>query len=121
MAEPFLPSILSHAPHLPSLPDSAYPASRKTAYLPTNINVGYINPAADKLVHETVIDAGKRLRAVATAAGQDIEKGASSYPNYAAYGTQPDEIWGSNLPLLRKFKKVYDPSNVMGLAGGFKI
>jgi FAD/FMN-containing dehydrogenase len=61
------------------------------------------------------------LRAVSTALGQEPGRDASYYPNYAIYGTPAEQIWGSNLPLLRKFKKVYDPKNVMGLAGGFKV
>jgi hypothetical protein len=30
-------------------------------------------------------------------------------------------MYGDNLPTLRALKKVHDPKNVMGLAGGFKF
>lgn len=43
------------------------------------------------------------------------------YNNYAAATTTVEELFGTNLERLMQIKKVVDPSNIMGLAGGFKI
>lgn len=124
LAEPFLPTIYSHAEAIPGYPPSAYPSSRDVVLMPSNVNFIWNTSAADTL-DDTMVAAGLRLRETAIALGQTAVDpnniDAVKYPNYAAYGTPVEKIFGRNLPLLRKIKRKYDPRDVMGLAGGFKL
>jgi FAD/FMN-containing dehydrogenase len=72
------------------------------------------------MFHDAVKQSVNQLRTVALSEGQQIEH-APLYPNYAIYDTPLEEIYGDNLPRLRALKKLHDPDNVMGLAGGFKF
>ncbi|PPR03987.1 hypothetical protein CVT24_008306 [Panaeolus cyanescens] len=114
--EPFLPNILQHT-QLPS----AYPAKRDTAFLPFNLAAAWPDVESDGVYHQALKDIANRLRTAAVAQGQKIPKDAAMYPNYALYDTPLENIFGANLPKLRKMKKKIDPENVMGLAGGFKL
>lgn len=60
------------------------------------------------------------LQAEAIKEGQKIQN-APWYPNYALYSDPVSQFYGPNLPRLQAIKKQYDPENVMGLTGGFKI
>lgn len=60
------------------------------------------------------------LLETARSEGQDLSA-CPYYPNYAAAATPVDEMYLGNLPVLKALKKRYDPDNVMGLTGGFKI
>lgn len=57
----------------------------------------------------------------AIAEGQTELSGAPVYPNYAIFDTPLTTMYGSNLPGLQSLKASIDPTNVMGLAGGFKF
>ena len=52
--------------------------------------------------------------------GQDL-KNAAPYGNYALFGTPLEELYGGNLERLREIRMKYDPEDVMGLAGGWKL
>jgi hypothetical protein len=41
--------------------------------------------------------------------------------NYALAETPLELLYGPNLPSLHATKQKWDPQNVMGLAGGFKL
>lgn len=56
----------------------------------------------------------------AIAEGQDIAN-AALYGNYAIFSTDVSQIYGDNLGKLQAIKAQYDPQNVMGLAGGWKL
>ncbi|THH28905.1 hypothetical protein EUX98_g5277 [Antrodiella citrinella] len=92
--EPFITSILSHGSAY------AYPPDRTKAYLPTNIYCQLTN--------------------VAKSSGQDIDH-AALYTNYALFDTPLERIYGDNLPKLKQIKAKYDPLNIMGQAGGWKL
>jgi hypothetical protein len=114
--EPFLSTALSH-----SIGPSAYPGTRKQVYLPTNLYLGWIDPAADELMHKAAKDTIQRLKAKAIELGQDIED-ASIYPNYAIDGIPVETFWGkTNVKKMQALKTVYDPKNVMDLTGGWKV
>ena len=54
--------------------------------------------------------------------GQDLAN-AATYPHYALFGTPLGKMYGygDNLERLREIRKMYDPQDVMGLAGGWKF
>jgi hypothetical protein len=60
------------------------------------------------------------IRAVALADGQNVSH-AAVYVNYALFDTPLEDIYGQNVPRLRKIRAAIDPEDVMGLAGGFKF
>ena len=112
--EPFLSSILTHGS------DSAYPPTRSKAFFPTNLSASWSSSASDKVVHDALVQSAAQLSRVAEMSGQQVQH-ASRYPNYAIFDTPLEKIYGGNLERLRQLKLLFDPNNVMGLAGGFKF
>ena len=51
--------------------------------------------------------------------GQDLSD-AAVYVNYAVFDTPLQDIYGQNVPRLRKIRGEIDPEGIMGLAGGFE-
>ncbi|KAI0310362.1 FAD-binding domain-containing protein [Amylostereum chailletii] len=117
-SEPFDAALYRHAPVAAS--ESAYPPARDAALTPLNFDVGWNDPANDALVRATLARATADLRAAARRLGQAVEDDFV-YGNYALEGTPVEEIYGKNVGRLRAIKGTYDPGNVMGLAGGFKV
>lgn len=66
------------------------------------------------------MQSAQHLTAVAQGEGQNIAD-AALYGNYAIADTPLERIFGANLPSMRVAKQKYDPQNVMGLAGGWKL
>jgi hypothetical protein len=114
--EPFLPNIFSH-----SDTPSAYPANRKKVYFPTNFSLFWSDPKADGIMIEAAKQAMARVRATATAVGQDLSEEVV-YPNYALAGEPVESFYGkANVKKLKLLTEVYDPLKVMDLAGGWKV
>ncbi|KAI0058465.1 FAD-binding domain-containing protein [Artomyces pyxidatus] len=114
IVEPFQPGLFSHgAP-------SAYPPDRSHTILPTNPYLVWSDPSMDSVMHDALGELTRSIQAAAIAEGQDIA-GAAAYTNYALFDTPVDQIYGANLPRLMLLKRKYDPSDVMGLTGGFKL
>ncbi|KAF7795716.1 hypothetical protein EIP86_006881 [Pleurotus ostreatoroseus] len=114
--EPFLPTLFNNA--LAS--SAAYPPSRAQGLLPLNIYFAWLLPASDELMREAVVRSAQQLTDVAIAQGQDIGN-AALYGNYAIDSTPLERLFGDNLDQLKATKQKYDPQNVMGLAGGWKL
>ncbi|PPQ75382.1 hypothetical protein CVT24_012992, partial [Panaeolus cyanescens] len=116
--EPFLPSLYSHA----SLP-SAFPWTRSQPYMPLNLYAAWVLPIADRVIRAEVEASAKKIRDLAVREGQAIAADAPKYVNYAPKGTDLRMVYGpeDRIERLRDVKKVVDPKDVMGLAGGFKI
>ncbi|KAG2142419.1 hypothetical protein DEU56DRAFT_911114 [Suillus clintonianus] len=113
--EPFIPSIFGH-----STTPSAHPPSRDRGLLPLNIYFAWAFPTSDGIMQQAVRDSAAHLRQLAIAEGQDVAD-AAVYSNYAIFDTPLSSIYGDNLPRLHAIKAAVDPTNVMGLAGGFKF
>jgi len=62
----------------------------------------------------------EQARAAVLADGQDLSH-AAVYVNAALFDTPLKEMYGANVPRLRKIRAEIDPEDVMGLAGGFKF
>jgi FAD/FMN-containing dehydrogenase len=71
-------------------------------------------------MQQAVRDSAAHIRQLAIAGGQDIAN-ASLYGNYAIFDTPLSSIYGDNVARLQAIKAAVDPTNVMGLAGGFKF
>ncbi|KAA1474543.1 FAD-binding domain-containing protein [Dentipellis sp. KUC8613] len=112
--EPFLPSLFSHGAA------SAYPPDRSRGLLPLNLYFAWGSSLADGDMHQAIIQSADRIRAAAVAEGQDVAD-AVVYGNYALYDASLQSIYGNNVDRLKSIKATYDPTNVMGLAGGFRF
>ncbi|KAI0298412.1 hypothetical protein B0F90DRAFT_1862245 [Multifurca ochricompacta] len=112
--DPFEPDYLTHGE------PSAYPPNRFPAVLPSGIYYGWTDESVDKHMVDALRTSSATLVAVGIKDGQDLEN-ASSYGNYALFGTPLERIYGGNLKRLREIRKKYDPEDVMDLAGGWKF
>ena len=72
------------------------------------------------MMYEAARQSAAHLTQVALNEGQDIAN-APLYGNYAMFDTPLDRVFGDNLARLQSLKAQYDPSNLMGLAGGWKV
>jgi hypothetical protein len=113
--EPFDAGLFTH-----STTPSAYPPDRSRPLLPTNLYFGWLDPLVDDDIADAIRQSSDAVRAAAVADGQDVAN-AFVYGNYALFGTPAQVVYGANLPKLTDIQKVFDPTNVMSLAGGFKF
>ena len=97
---------------------SAYPADRTYGFSPSLIWFVWEDPAQDAVFHSAVKQSAEQIRQVALREGQDVGK---KFPSLAVYDTPLEDIYGGNVPRLQALKQRVDPTNVMGLAGGFKF
>ncbi|KAG6908218.1 hypothetical protein DXG01_005690 [Tephrocybe rancida] len=114
--EPFLPSLFTHT----TKSSSAYPPSRTRGLSPFNIYYAWVLDSFDDTFHEAVKQSAAHIEAVANAEGQDVA-GLPLYPNYAIFDTPLEDLYGHNVWALQTLKAFVDPTNIMGLAGGFKL
>ncbi|KAK0184493.1 hypothetical protein F5146DRAFT_1170387 [Armillaria mellea] len=106
--EPFLPSLLSHAP----AGSSAYPSTRDHVAFPTNVDLQWVSEGEDSVFHDAARQTAERLGA----------KGESIYPNYAIYGTPVVDMYGEDgVKRMEATRERVDPYGVMLLTGGFKV
>jgi hypothetical protein len=112
--EQFEPDFLTHGK------PSAYPPNRSLAVLPSNLYLGWTKPSADKFMADAIRRSAASLFEAGIRDGQDL-KNATTYVNYALFGTPLKAMYGNHLEQLREIRKKYDPDDVMGLAGGWKF
>ena len=74
----------------------------------------------EDIVFSSITESAERIRDAAIADDQDISN-APLYPNTAIFSTPLENMYGGNVARLEALKQVVDPSNVMGLAGGWKF
>jgi hypothetical protein len=112
--EPFDHGLFSHGS------PSAYPPDRSHAILPSSLNIAWSDPSLDETMAHIARDGARTIRSAAIADGQNVSH-AAMYSNYALFGTPLEDMYGENVPRLRKIKGEIDPDRVMDLAGGFKF
>ena len=115
--ELFLPSILSHA----APGSSAYPPTRAFSISPLTVTWAYTSAADDQLMNDTLTQSTQYLTRFIGEQGQDVDQ-IPVYGNYASSNTwSVQRVFADSLPRLQIIKKKYDPYNVMGLTGGWKV
>jgi len=99
---------------------SAYPHPSSRQVTPGNPGISWSDPADDDYVNMAI---RKLSDGVQTVAIQEGESRADDivYSNYAVADTPLELIYGDNIGRLREIKNVVDPTDIMGLSGGFKI
>jgi len=112
--EPFSSGIFSHGP------GSAWPPDRSHAVFPSVLSSSWTNASIDNDVAPAMRSMTTAIKAAALADGQNVSH-AAVYVNYALFGTPLEDIYGDNVPRLRKIRAAIDPKDVMGLTGGFKF
>ena len=112
--EPFASTLFSHGS------PSAYPPDRSHLVFPSIISYLWSNASLDATIARQLRQNTDEARAAVLADGQDLSH-AVIYVNYALFDTPLKEMYGANVPRLRKIRAEVDPEDVMGLAGGFKF
>ncbi|KAI0289880.1 hypothetical protein B0F90DRAFT_1825825 [Multifurca ochricompacta] len=112
--EPFVSSVLSHGP------PSAYPPDRSHPVFPSVLSLTWSNSTLDGIMAHSIREVADNLHAAALEDGQDVKNGMI-YPNYALFDTPLKDMYGDNVERLQKLRRIIDPEDVMGLAGGFKF
>ncbi|KAK0184506.1 FAD dependent oxidoreductase [Armillaria mellea] len=107
-AEPFLPSLLTHAP----AGSSAYPGSRDHAVFPSIVGLQWESESEDAVFHDAARETAARLGV----AGEWV------YPNYAIYDVPVVDMYGEEgVKRMEATRERVDPHGVMLLTGGFKV
>ena len=112
--EPFADTLFSHGT------PSAYPPDRSHVVFPSIITYQWSNASLDATVARALRQNTDQARAAVVADGQNVSH-AAIYVNYALFDTPLKDMYGANVPRLRKIRAKIDPEDVMGLAGGFKF
>ncbi|KAK0229779.1 FAD-binding domain-containing protein [Armillaria nabsnona] len=106
--EPFLPSLLTHAP----VGSSAYPSSRDHVVFPTIVTFEWVSESEDDVFHDAARQTADRLGVASE----------SIYPNYAIYDTPVVDMYGEEgVKKMEATRERVDPYGVMLLTGGFKV
>jgi hypothetical protein len=118
--EPFLQSYLSHANSPSAFPP---PSARQPGKAPNLLLVafGWENSTYDDAFIASNRESVNRLAVVAKAEGSLLTDPPALYGNYVDAETPLVDIYGDNLPILQGLQAKIDPTNIMGLAGGFKF
>jgi hypothetical protein len=112
--EPFDSGLFSHGS------GSAYPPDRSQALFPSVLLYSWSDASLDQTFTRAIRKQSDALHNAALADGQNVSH-AAVYVNNAPSDTPLKDIYGENLPRLRKIRAEVDPEDVMGLAGGFKF
>ncbi|KAK0499150.1 FAD dependent oxidoreductase [Armillaria luteobubalina] len=106
--EPFLPSLLTHAP----AGSSAYPSSRDHVVFPSLVSSQWVSESEDAMFHDAMRQTTERLGVV----------GETIYPNYAIYDAPVVKMYGAKgVKRMEATREKVDPHGVMLLTGGFKV
>ncbi|EUC62597.1 FAD-dependent oxidoreductase, putative [Rhizoctonia solani AG-3 Rhs1AP] len=112
--ESFLPSMNARSK------GGAYPHDDFLA--PLNLYFAWFGDAFDDWYHSALEESTRVIREQAIAEGQDIAGVKQiKYGNYAPATEDLSSLYGPNLERLKVIKAIYDPKNVMALAGGYRF
>ena len=100
--------------------DSAYPPDRSQPVFPAVLAFEWSNSSLDDTAAFGLRSFSDAVRDVALADGQNVSH-AAKYPNVALFGTPLEDMYGGNVERLRKIRAAVDPTDVMGLTGGWKF
>ena len=100
--------------------DSAYPPDRSQAVFSSTLAVEWSDSSLDDTMAFALRNFSDAIRDVALADGQNVSH-AANYPNVALFGTPLEDMYGGNVERLRKIRAAIDPTDVMGLTGGWKF
>jgi len=113
--EPFLSSAFTS-----NNQGGAYPHSQ--ALMPICYTWSWASSLDDAYWTQAIQDSANMIMQTAIAEGQPLTgSNVVKYNNYAPANTPLDQLYGTNLAELQTLKALYDPNNVMGLTGGFKV
>ena len=112
--EPFDKDIFSHGS------ESAHPPDRSHALFPSNLAIQWSNSSLDEIMALALRNISSTIHTTALRDGQNVSN-AAVYVNYALFGTPLKDMYGENVERLHKIREVYDPEDVMGLAGGWRF
>ena len=87
---------------------------------PLLIFFSWTNSLYDDEFVAAVEESANRLSTIAQAEGL-LTQPLALYGNNVDFRTPLADIYGDNLPHLQALKAEIDPTNIMGLAGGFKF
>ncbi len=107
--EPFMQSAYAAAT------PSAWPHDRYLS--PLNLYFAWPLETSDNFILGALNTSAAYLLQAAIDEGQQIQD-LPLYTNYAPSGSTLTEVYGGNVARLQQIKKMYDPNNVMGRAGG---
>lgn len=100
--------------------DVAWPRERGKAYGPLLTYFLWEDAANDQFWLDEINRALTAIHKVALAEGCTDES-APIYLNTSLESTKVEDIYRNNLKWLGEVRKIYDPDNVMGNTGGFRI
>lgn len=114
---PFLPTIFDNSP-----PEAAWPHKKGEVYGPIVTYFLWENEKDDDHWLGVLTETLERLRQVALKEGVTKD----DVPYYWNTSLEPEyitveQIYRGNLDRLKKLRAKYDPNDVMGLTGGFRI
>ncbi|CAF3392669.1 unnamed protein product [Rotaria sp. Silwood1] len=103
--------------------DGAYPhVASSIPLLPFYIQFGWTLSSDDDVFIDGIKSMPNALLQAAIDDDQDVDESKEIlYPNYALADTPLEQMYGNNLPRLRRTRKASDPHNIMCLCGGFKF
>ncbi|CAF1050641.1 unnamed protein product [Rotaria sordida] len=101
----------------------AYPHVASSAPLfPLDIQFNWALSSDDDVFIDRLKSTTNTILKAALNDGQDVGGPKQIlYPNYALEDTPLEQMYGKNVPKLRRIRKAWDPNNVMCLSGGFKF
>lgn len=101
--------------------DSAWPPDRTNTLLPIVVKYTWADPQMDKTVDRTMRKHTDYIQTHADVSKAAVYVNDALHVNISGVDTPLEDIYGDNLPTLRKIRAEFDPDNVMGLTGGLKI
>ncbi|KAK7033696.1 hypothetical protein VNI00_012696 [Paramarasmius palmivorus] len=119
--EPLNGDIFSHQPNGPA----AYYHEPGTFFAPSVVSLYWLDESQDEWFHDTLKEINDNVANFAASADGGFQPvlppDVTLYPNYAAFDTPTELLFGPNIPRLREIQAKYDPEGVTDLTSGWKF